>query len=209
MKGVQVWKLMRLQYHWATRPSSSLKFHSSHCLCPGNLWPSRENVTFESTTFKLDRARTTSGWDGKLHVALVFMHRRQMILQMNFPGKAFVTDIASEPRVWIMHSCNMILEAAFLCKSLWTNVTLEGLDVTNTMNRRRVSLQTAFLCKLPAANLALVSGVRMLRSAATAALSMRRVVVSADRWLVAKRQEADLALDTPCLRLLTKKVRLA
>ena len=69
---------------------------------------------------------------------------------------------------------------AFLLKHTRANVTLEGLDVTNTMNHRQVSLQTAFLCKLPAANLALVFGVRMLWSAA-AALSMRRVVVSADR----------------------------
>ena len=52
-----------------------------------------------SALSKLDRARTTSGWVGKAHAALVFMHRRQMILQMKFPGKAFATDIASKPRV--------------------------------------------------------------------------------------------------------------
>ena len=62
-----------------------------------------------------------------------------------------------------------------------TDVTLERLTVTNTMNRRQVLCQVAFLCKLPAANLALVPGVRMLSSAAAAAaLRMRRVVVSAD-----------------------------
>ena len=43
MKGPQM---------WTARPSSSLKFHSNQCLCPVNLWPSRENVTFESTAFK-------------------------------------------------------------------------------------------------------------------------------------------------------------
>ena len=134
------------------------------------------------------------------------MHRRQMILQTTFPGKPFATDIASEPGAWIMHSCNMILEAAFLCKSLWTNVTLEGLDVTNTMNRWQVYFQVAFLCKLPAANLALVSGVRMLGSRrSAAALSMRRVVVSADRWLVTEHHPTDLALDTSRPSLQTRQ----
>ena len=50
----------------------------------------------------------------------------------------------------------------------------------------------AFLCKFPAANLTLVCGVRMLRSAA---LSMRRVVVSAESGVVAEPHVADLTLD--------------
>ena len=75
---------------------------------------------------------------------------------------------------------------------------MEGLDITNTMHCGEVCFQVAFLCKLPAANLALVSGVRMLRSAAAAAaaaLSMRRVIVSADRGGVAKRHVTELTLD--------------
>ena len=50
----------------------------------------------------------------------------------------------------------------------------------------------AFLCKFPAANLALVSGVRALRSAA---LSMRHVVVSAESGVLAEPHVADLTLD--------------
>ena len=98
----------------------------------------------------------------------------------------------------------MFGKSAFLLKHARANVTLEGLDIANAMNRRQVPLHIPFMHQLLAANLALVSGVRMLRSAS---LSMRRVVVSADRWLVAERHVADLALDTPCPRLLTMKVR--
>ena len=61
------------------------------------------------------------------------------------------------------------------------NVTLKSLDVTNTMYSGHVLFQIALFCELPAANLALVSGVRMLWSRWPAALSMRCVVVSADR----------------------------
>ena len=50
-----------------------------------------------------------------------------------------------------------------------------------TVRDRHVLAQVAFCCYLPAANLTLVFGVRMLWSTAAAALSMRRVVVSADR----------------------------
>ena len=75
----------------------------------------------------------------------------------------------------------MLFEVALIFSLLRADVTLEYLDVTSTMNRRQMSLQNVFLHKLPAANLALVSGVRMLSSAAASALSMRRVIVSADR----------------------------
>ena len=63
------------------------------------------------------------------------------------------------------------------------------------MNGFKVKIQAAFLCKLPAANLTLVPGVRVLWSA-TAALSMRRVVVSAYRGMVAERHVTDLTLDS-------------
>ena len=80
-----------------------------------------------------------------------------------------------------MHSLQVILQTKLVLEHPGTNVTLEGLDVTHTMDSGYMALQATSLRELPAANLALVSGVRMLRSAAAAALSMRRVVVSADR----------------------------
>ena len=79
-----------------------------------------------------------------------------------------------------MYVLHVSLHVMLVLKHSRANVTLEGLDVTNTMDSGQVSVQVAFLCKLPAANFTVVSGVRML-SSATAALSMRRVVVSADR----------------------------
>ena len=63
-------------------------------------------------------------------------------------------------------------------KNTRANVTLDVLYVTNTMYSRQVPLQMVFMHKLSAADVTLVSGVRMLRSAA---LSMRGVVVNADR----------------------------
>ena len=77
-----------------------------------------------------------------------------------------------------MYCSNVSVKNMFVLKHPRATVTLEGLHVTNTMHRGQVRVQVAFLCKIPAANLALVSGVRALRSAA---LSMRRVVVSTDR----------------------------
>ena len=71
------------------------------------------------------------------------------------------------------------------------------------MNGSHVKSEAALLSELSAANLALVSGVRMRRSATAAvALSMRRVVVSADRCGVAERHVADLTLDphSRCLK---------
>ena len=78
-----------------------------------------------------------------------------------------------------MHSLQVILQTKLVLEHPGTNVTLEGLDVTHTMDSGYMALQATFLRELPAANLALVSGVRMLRFAD--ALSMRRVVVRADR----------------------------
>ena len=67
-------------------------------------------------------------------------------------------------------------------KRLGTNVTLKCLSVTRVMNSSQVSLQVTILGKRSAAHVALDSGVRILwRAWAGVALSMRRVVVSADR----------------------------
>ena len=90
-----------------------------------------------------------------------------------------------------MYVLHVSLHVMLVLKHSRANVTLEGLDVTNTMDSGQVSVQVAFLCKLPAANLALVSGARALRSA----VSMRRIVVSVDRRLVVERHVADLTLD--------------
>ena len=78
-----------------------------------------------------------------------------------------------------MYCSNVSVKNMFVLKHPRATVTLEGLHFTKAMHRGQMSVQVAFLCKLPAANLALVSGVRALGSAA--ALSMSRVVVSADR----------------------------
>ena len=74
----------------------------------------------------------------------------------------------------------MCFKIVFSLEDLRANVALEGFYVTRTVNGSLVTKKCVLLGKFPAANLALVSGVRMLRSGA-AALSMRRVVVSADR----------------------------
>ena len=70
-------------------------------------------------------------------------------------------------------------QVALFIEDSCTDVAFEGLDITNSMNRRKVIPQMVFMHKLPAANLTLVSGVRALWFTAT--LSMRRVVVHTDR----------------------------
>ena len=79
----------------------------------------------------------------------------------------------------IMYSGQVRFQCAFMCKLPVANVTLECCDITHAMNGSQMNIEVAFLCKLPAADITLVPGVRMFRSAAV--LSMRRVVVSADR----------------------------
>ena len=83
----------------------------------------------------------------------------------------------------LMYVLKVPLQVMLALEHARADVTLEGLDVTNTMYCGQVCGEISFQSKLPAANIALVSGVRMLwsASAAAAALSMRRVVVSADR----------------------------
>ena len=81
-----------------------------------------------------------------------------------------------------MNFFQMTLKVIIALEGLRANAALKGFDVTNFMNSSHVTMHFVFLHKLPAANLALVPGVRMLGSRrSAAALSMRRVVVSADR----------------------------
>ena len=94
-----------------------------------------------------------------------------------------------------MYCSEVSVKNMFVLKHSRATVTLEGLHFTNIMYCWQVLFQGAFLGKLPAANLALVSGVRMLWSAVAAAVSVRGVVVSADRWLVVERHVTDLTLD--------------
>ena len=83
-----------------------------------------------------------------------------------------------------MNSSQMFTQVALLCKLLAANVTLIS-GAISAMNSSQMFTQVTHLCELPAANLALVSVVRMLwswrRRRSGVALSMRRVVVSADR----------------------------
>ena len=79
-----------------------------------------------------------------------------------------------------MHVREVSFEVMLELEHPRANVTLEGHSLTHAMYSSHVTNQFALFSKLPAANLALVPGVRMLRSDA-AFLSMRRVVVSADR----------------------------
>ena len=79
-----------------------------------------------------------------------------------------------------MYVANVFLKNILALKLTRANVTLEGLSVTHTMNCSQMKIEVACRRELPAADLALVSRVRMLSSAA-AALSMRRVIVSANR----------------------------
>ena len=79
-----------------------------------------------------------------------------------------------------MNFFQMTLKVIVALEGLRAKVALKGFDVTNFMNSSHVTMHFAFLCELPAAKLALISGVRTLGSA-SAVLSMRRVIVSADR----------------------------
>ena len=69
-------------------------------------------------------------------------------------------------------------QVAFYIENFRTHVALEGLDVTNAMNRRQVPFHIAFMNEFLFANITFVLGVRV---AAAAALSVRRVVISAHR----------------------------
>ena len=88
----------------------------------------------------------------------------------------------------------MCIEMGLVLVGLRADVALVLLDVTSSMYSFDVHQQIALPLKLPTANFALVSGVSMLRSAA--ALSMRRVVVSAEGGVVAEPSVTDLTVKT-------------
>ena len=86
------------------------------------------------------------------------------------------------PSLNFMYVLKVPIKALLVLEHARANVALEFLDITNTMHGGQVLFQVMFLCKLPAANLALVRCVRVLWSAeAAAASSMRRFVVGANR----------------------------
>ena len=60
--------------------------------------------------------------------------------------------------------CQVVLQNTFRRKLLGTDVTLKSWYVTDAVNSFDVKPHAAGLCKLPAANLAWISRVRMLRS---------------------------------------------
>ena len=132
------------------------------------------------------------------------MQCRHMLSQVALSSKLLGTNVTLKSCgiACCVYSGDMHFETTFLRKDLWTNLTLKFFDITNTMDCRKVSLEIAFKHELPAAKLAVVPCVRMLRSAVAGALSMRCVVVSADRWLVAEHHVTDLTPDAggPCLK---------
>ena len=80
-----------------------------------------------------------------------------------------------------MNLSQVLFVVTFLHGYVSANLTSKAFDVTDTVSATHVLTQPLTTRELPAANLALVPGVRMFWSTAAAALSMRRVVVSADR----------------------------
>ena len=74
-----------------------------------------------------------------------------------------------------MHVFKVILQDMRVLKHPRANVTMEGLDVTNTMHSRQVNVQVALRSKLLLANLTLKSCL------ISWSLCVGRVVVSADR----------------------------
>ena len=79
-----------------------------------------------------------------------------------------------------MYVLKVLLKILLLLKNQRANVTLKCLDVTDTVSVAHVVAQPLTSREFLAANLAFVLGVPMLRFAA-ATMSMRRVVVCADR----------------------------
>ena len=99
-----------------------------------------------------------------------------------------------------VNSQQVSCQRAFTFEHTWADVTPERLDVTNTVHSSHVQTHALPLCELPAAEFTRVLGVRMLwswrRRRSGVARSMRRLVVSADRWLVAEHHRTELTLDS-------------
>ena len=107
------------------------------------------------------------------------------------------------PPLDFVHVFKVTLQDMLVFEHPRANATLKGLDVTNTMNRWQVPFHIAFLCKLLPANLTPKSCL------ISWSLSMRRVVMGTDRWLVAEHQVTDLTLYSRCPNLEQKeKLRL-
>ena len=85
----------------------------------------------------------------------------------------------------------MRLEVTFLGEGFGANITLEALGIT--VNSRHMLVQIAFLRKLLAANVTLVTSFRLF--------CVRRVVVSAEGGVIVEHHVTDLTLNTrlPCL----------
>ena len=83
---------------------------------------------------------------------------------MPFETGLFFKDLGANITLEGLHVTDTmkLRQMPFQINSLGTNfrtkITLKRLNVTKGVNSPQVSLQTAFLCKLDAANLALVSG---------------------------------------------------
>ena len=77
-----------------------------------------------------------------------------------------------------MYVRKVLLKMMLVLEHPRANVTLEGLDVTNTMDSRQMTLQLVSIYRFLAANLALERSFTGLSSYSG---RVRRVVVSADR----------------------------
>ena len=99
-----------------------------------------------------------------------------------------------------MNSPHVSSKMVFVAGDVVTQVTREWPLVAQAVNVRFVLFKRLLGRHLLAANCALVLRIRIV-----AALSMRRVVVSVDRWLVVERHVADLTLDTRWSKLKTKR----
>ena len=112
---------------------------------------------------------------------------RQVRLQVALLCKDLSADVTLECAYITesMHCGQVSRQIAFLFKSFRADVALKILYVTNTVNSSHVQTHVAGVRELPAANITRVLGVRMLwswrRRRSAVALSVRRVVVSADR----------------------------
>ena len=125
----------------------------------------------------------------------LIVRKSSMLLQASFRLENFRANITLSG-LHVTHTVNvqqMRLKILLVFRHKRADVTIEWLRATDIMKSRQVSLQNVFVYKCPAANFTLET-VRVFRS--SAALSMRRVAVSADRWLVVEHHVAELTPDS-------------
>ena len=116
------------------------------------------------------------------------MKSSQVFTQMTLLYELLEANLALV--IWdigVVNSSHVYTQIGLLFKLPVAKLTLE-LGAFSAMNSFHMSTQNPLGCKLPVANLTLVSSVRILwsrpwrwRQRSGVALSMRRVVVSADR----------------------------